>query len=189
MISLIIPAYHMNKELYDTTINCLDSVWVDPIQLILIAANQSYTVNVNNALKAAAGDVIVVGNNDLVFPDGWLAQLLPLLDAGYDIATCWTSDQEVKLENRVEEDAKFGSIFAMKRKVYETIGGFDEQFKGYFSDLDYRQRAMNMGFRIGKNLSLVIEHEAKATYKQTDPDDTEFLRSRALFEAKHGFLE
>lgn len=189
MISLIIPAYHVNQDLYETTIDCLDSVWFDPIQLILIADNQPYTVNVNAGLRAATGDIIVIGNNDLNFPEGWLAQLLPLLDGGYDIATCWTSDQEVHKENKIEENSKFGSLFAMKREVYEVLGGFDEQFKGYFSDLDYRQRALDAGFRIGKNLSLVVDHEAKTTYKLTDPLDKEFQRSKALFEAKWGWVE
>lgn len=189
MISLIIPAYHADKELYDTTVKCLNSVWNHEVQLILIADNQPYTVNVNAGLRAASGDVVVVGNNDLVFHEGWLTRLLPLLDAGYDIATCWTSDQDVKLEEDVESNAKFGSLFAMKRDVYETLGGFDEQFKGYFSDLDYRQRAIDAGFKIGKNLSLVVEHKAKATYRVTDPDDNEYQRSKLLYEAKWGFVE
>lgn len=186
--SLIIPAYHATEELYDTTITCLDSVWQDGVQLIMIADSQPYTVNVNAGLRAATGEVIIVGNNDLVFSNGWLDELLrPLGD--YDIVTCWTSDQEVTLEDRIENDAKFGSIFAMKRQVYETLGGFDEQFGGYFSDLDYRRRAIDAGFRIGKNLNMVIDHEAKTTYKQTDPDDEEYHRSMRLFEAKYGFLE
>lgn len=188
MVSLIIPAYHAAQELYDRTIDCLDSVWDEDVQLILIAANQPYTVNVNNGLKAAMGDTIVVANNDLIFPNNWLFRLTELLD-NYDIATCWTSDQNPKLSNGIEENAKFGSIFAMKRTVYETLGDFDEQFKGYFSDLDYRQRALEAGFKIGKRLDLVIEHEAKATYRLVDPDDTEYHRSKALYEAKWGFIE
>lgn len=189
-VSLILPAYHYSEDLYETTVSCLDSVWHEPIQLILIADDQPYTVNVNAGLRAATGDVLVVGNNDLVFENGWLAQLLPLLDAGYDIATCWTSDQkDVRIEERIEDNAKFGSLFAMTRKAYEILGPLDEQFRGYFSDLDYRRRALDAGLKIGKNLSLVVEHEAKATYKQTDPTDSEYLKSKSLFEAKWGFLE
>lgn len=187
--SLIIPAYHANKDLWLFTRRCLDSVWQVQVQLILIADNEPYTVNVNNGLRAATGDVIVVGNNDLTFRGNWLGQLLDVLNKGYDIATCWTSDQDYKQSDKIEAGAKFGSLFAMRRKVYETLGGFDEQFKGYFSDLDYRRRALDAGFTSGKDLGLVVKHAAKATYRQTDPDDSEYQRSMRLYEAKWGDLE
>lgn len=187
-ISLIIPAYFATQQLRDMTFKCIDSIQED-VQIILVADNQPYTVNVNNAFKACTGDIIIIGNNDLVFPKKWLTELLMPLDKGYDIATCWTSDQKYKLEDNIEDNAKFGSIFAMKRSVYETVGNFDEQFKGYFSDLDYRQRVLDAGFTIGRNLNLVIEHKAKATYNVTDKEDTEFIRSQLLYESKWGFVE
>jgi len=138
----------------------------------------------------ATGDVLILGNNDLVFPEGWLEELLSVLDSGYDIATCWTSDQDdIVMGDHIEEDAKFGALFAMRREVYETIGPFDEQFKGYFSDTDYRRRALDAGFTIGKTYNLVVHHHAKATYTLTDPDDKEFIRSARLYEIKWGYQE
>lgn len=216
--SLVIPCYWVNDELVDMTARCLNSVndttddepqeviivddgsplsvdfeddtdLVQHMQTVRREKNGGYAAAANMGMFRSAGDVIVVGNNDLIFTEGWLAGLLSVLDSGYDIATCWTSDQNVKLEDRIEEDAKFGSIFAIKRRAYELIGPFDEQFRGYFSDLDYRRRALDAGLKIGKDLNLVIKHTAKATYKQTDPDDMEYQRSKALFEAKHGFVE
>lgn len=189
-ISLIIPSYWANRKLFELTTRCLDGIWDAPLQIISIADNQPYTVNVNNALRAATGDILIIGNNDLVFPENWLERLLSVLERGYDIATCWTSDQkDVFLEEGIEEDTKFGSLFAMKRAVYDKLGGFDEQFKGYFADTDYRRRALDAGFKIGKNLNLVVGHEAKSTYKVVDPDDEEFLHSQRLFEAKYGWVE
>lgn len=179
----------MNKPLYDMTVKCLNSVWEYPVQLLLIAENQPYTVNVNNGLRAATGEIIIIANNDLVFYDGWLFDLTQLLSEGYDITTCWTSDQKVELEDGVEEDAKFGSLFAMTRKAFKKLGYFDEQFGGYFSDLDYRRRAMELGLKIGKNLNMVVEHKAQTTYRYTDPEHTEFQRSKLLYEAKWGFIE
>lgn len=155
-----------------------------------LATNGGYSKAVNEGLKHATGDVIAIGNNDLVFKKGWQDALNVILE-NYDIATCWTSDQKVKLSSsvEVERDAKFGSLFAMRRKVYDRIGGFDEQFRGYFTDLDYRQRALDARFTIGKNLSFVVDHEGKATYKETDPQDDEFFTAMRIFEAKHGWVE
>lgn len=190
-ISLIIPAYYANEDLKKMTMDCIASAGeVDELILQVDPIGEGYSKTVNKALRAATGDILVIGNNDLVFPEGWLEELLWPLDEGYDIATCWTSDQDYYLaEDTIEEGAKFGSLFAMTRQVYETLGGFDEQFKGYFADLDYRSRAIAAGAGIGKNLGLVVEHQAKATYKVTDPDDNEYLRAMRLYEAKWGFIE
>lgn len=217
--SLIIPAYFYDKDIAVMTSTCLLSVWGDrPSEVILVndgspegndsintlhplysdgildkridrPVNGGYSAAVNDGLKEATGDVLIVGNNDLTFHVSWLTGLLKPLRDGYDIATCWTSDQDVKIEYGIEEDAKFGSLFAMRRRVYDKLGGFDEQFRGYFADLDYRRRAIDAGFKIGKNLHMCVKHEAKATYRKTDPDDTEYLRAMRLYEIKHGVIE
>jgi GT2 family glycosyltransferase len=150
--------------------------------------NGGYSSAVNMGLFYAKGDIIIVGNNDLIFDKDWLPKLLKPFEEGFDVATCWTTDQKYKLEPVVSETDKFGSLFAMKRNVYETIGGFDEQFKGYFADTDYIERINQAGFRIGINKNLAVKHLAKATYKVTDPDDSEFKRAKLLFEAKYGYL-
>lgn len=218
-VSLIIPAYWLTPELEFMTAKCLASIrdvrgLIEKIivndgspsigkisilhpqyatgqldKRIDLETNNGYSHACNVGLRDAEGEILILGNNDLIFPKGWLKGLLDVLDKGYDIATCWTSDQKVKLEDRIEEGAKFGSLWAMKRHVYEKLGGFDEQFRGYFSDTDYRRRAIDAGFKIGKNLNMKVKHEAKATYKMIDPNDDEFLRSQRLFEAKYGFVE
>lgn len=188
--SLIIPAYHVTPELEKMTEACLRSVGEDVSEVILQIdpIGEGYSKTVNKALQKAQGDILIVGNNDLIFHENWLSGLLRVLDEGFDIATCWTSDQDYKLDNVIKEGDRFGSLFAMNREVYTKLGGFDEQFKGYYSDDDYRVRAKEAGFRIGMNYSMVVEHKAKATYKIIDPEDNEFVKAGRLFEAKHGFL-
>lgn len=188
MTTLIIPTYYASEELRQITKRCMDSIKEDIDQKILQEdpSGEGYCKTVNRALELADGDIIIVGNNDLVFPENWLTELLFPLNVGYDIATCWTSDQDYLIEDRIENGAKFGSLFAMHRKVYETIGGFDEMFKGYFGDTDYRRRALEAGFKVGRNRSLVVEHTAKATYDITDPKDKEFLVAQRYYEAKWG---
>lgn len=187
-VSLIIPAYMANEALKKMTLHCL-LTQREEVQTILIAAAASYTVNTNAGLRAATGDIIVVGNNDLIFPEKWLHGLLKPLEEGYDLSTVWTSDQKYVLEDRIEEGVKFGSLFAMKREVYDTIGGFDITFDGYFADTDYRRRVLDAGFKIGRNNNVVIHHKAKATYKITDKDDLEYQKAMVLYENKWGYNE
>lgn len=206
--SLIIPCYWADDDLISMTKKCLVSLHGCNIDEVIVVddgsplsyephygifcqryENGGYAAAVNSGLSLSQGDILILGNNDLVFTKGWLQGLLSVLEEGFDIATCWTGDQDYELEPVIKEGGKFGSLFAMTREVYETVGGFDEQFKGYFSDLDYRRRVLDAGFRIGMNCNLVVEHKAKATYERTDPDDNEYLRSMRLYEAKHGVVE
>lgn len=208
MTSLIIPVYTETQGLVDMTDRCLTSILrhtppnVEVIivddgstipykanigKLITLEENGGYSKAVNTALEAAQGDILVIGNNDLTFHENWLPELLFPLNVGFDIATCWTSDQRnIKLQDKIQKDAVFGSLLAMTRQTYETIGGFDEQFRGYFADTDYRKRALSYGIKIGKNMNMVVQHEAKATYAVTDPTDYEFHKASFLFEEKWG---
>lgn len=150
--------------------------------------NSGYSAACNAGLEACTGDIIIIGNNDLTFDEKWLRGLLCVLEEGFDVATCWTTDQKYTKEPVIAEWDKFGSLFAMTRQVYETIGGFDETFRGYFADTDYQQRLKKAGFRIGINKNIVVEHKAKATYSKTDPDDEEYNRAKLLFEMKYEYL-
>lgn len=217
MISFILPCYFVNEDIEEMTIDCLNSLIEttddEPEEILIIDDGSPYAVDFvdetdfkqkiqtlrkeknggyssasNMGLFYAQGDIIIIGNNDLTFPEKWLTRLLNVFDEGFDVATCWTSDQNYELEPVIAEWNKFGSLFAMKRHVYESIGGFDEQFRGYFADTDYIERIKQAGFRIGINKNLVVNHKAKATYSVTDPEDTEYERAKLLFEAKWGYL-
>lgn len=207
--SLIIPCYFLDESYVEMTRRCLASLHDRPDEIIVVddgspitpslsdcddyirlETNNGYCTAVNRGLEAATGDVLIVGNNDLIFPRIWITELLNVLGEGFDIATCWTSDQtNVILQKEIEPNAKFGSLFAMRKDVYKKVGQFDEQFRGYFADLDYMQRAKQMRVRIGKNLNLIVGHKGKATYSKTDPLDTEYQRSMRLYEIKYGAVE
>lgn len=213
-VSLIIPCYWYSAELEFMTVRCLKSVHDldNKIEKILVndgspsmgkisdlhvlysdlinkridrPVNGGYSAAVNSGLEIAEGDIIIVGNNDLEFPRKWLPELLCVLEDGYDLATCWTSDQDYVRRPEITEGGKFGSIFAMKRQILDTIGGFDEELS-YFADDDYRKRLTDAGFKIGFNRSLVINHQAKATYSKVDPDDSIYQRCKLIYQAKHG---
>jgi GT2 family glycosyltransferase len=190
-ISIIIPAYYANPELVDMTKRCLDSIrGINEIivvndgsplnaefDTIRLPENQGYASAVNVGLEASTGDFIIISNNDIVFIDPtWLEELIKPLKEGYGISTIRTSEPDGwKTEDRYEENAKFGSLWAIRRDTYETLGSLDERFgKGYGEDLDYWHRARNAGIRIVKNHNALAEHLGKATFKITDPNDKSF---------------
>lgn len=210
-ISLIIPVYTVDKELVKITDKCIKTAYdtAPGIEIIVVddgspiiykqkhgkkirlKENRGYSYAVNRGLEDAEGDILIIGNNDLVFHQNWLEKLLDVLDEGFDVATCWVSDQKdspkFKVESVIKEGGLIGSIFAMTDEVYQDVGGFDQRFRGYYSDRDLQERIDKAGYRVGMNHGLVIDHTAKATYERTDPDDDEYIKAQRLFEIKHGY--
>lgn len=185
------PCLWVNDELLEMTEECISGLYPYVDQLIVINDEGGYAETVNKGLKIADGDILLISNNDIVFVDpNWLEHITsPLKD--YDICSIRTSDSDGWVtEDRLEEGAKFGSIWAMKRIVYETIGGLDESFgKGYAEDLDYRRRALNAGFKIVKNHNGLVEHHGKATFKKVDPEDESYRSAMKRYKEKWGFIE
>ncbi len=205
-VSIIIPCYWANQELIDLTNKCLaglpsglEVIVVDdgsPIKeepcfgtLIRLPENQGYGSAVNAGLDAANGDFIVISNNDIIFiqPD-WLDHLLKPLKEGAGISTIRTTEPDGWFtEDRYEENAKFGSLWAMTRAAYEALGSLDERFgKGYGEDLDYWHRARDAGIRIVKNHNGLAEHLGKATFKVIDPKDKSFNSFVFTYKEKWG---
>ena len=187
-ISVIIPCLWDRQEFIDLTYKCVSSMG-NVGQVLIVADNKGYAENVNVGLKEASGDVLIICNNDIEFiqPD-WLKHLLKPLEIGYDIASIRTTDSDGwTTKDVITEGNKFGSLWAMKRNVYDTIGGLDESFgKGYFEDLDYQKRAEDSGFRVAKNHAGIVEHIGKATFRVVDPGDTSFQEAKEKFIYKWG---
>lgn len=214
MISAIVPCLWVNEELVDMTIKCVsglkqateidDLIIVDDgspfdyfgqavrrlegyIQIIREQQNNGYATAVNSGLKVAKGEIIVVCNNDIEFiQHGWLHHLTWPLEE-YDICSIRTSDSDGwETKDELEEGAKFGSLWAMRREVYEKIGGLDESFGNYFEDLDYQKRAEDAGFKVVKNHAGLVHHIGKATFSQTDPEDKNYFEAMDKFKKKWG---
>lgn len=203
--STIIPCYFYDDSFVEMTKNCLESldferpdqvIVVDDgspvssdIATVVLPQNKGFGGAVNSALKLAYGDIIVVSNNDIVFTPNWLSELCKPLKLGFDVSSIVTSDQGWETKDLITEGDRFGSLWAMKREVYEKIGGFDEQFgMGYFEDTDYYLRAKKAGFKIGKNWNGLVEHKGKATFSVVDPHDNQYLQSQKLFKDKWGYI-
>jgi len=161
------------------------------VDKVVVQNNKGFPGAVNAGLEVAKGDILIQANNDIMFTPGWLAALVKPLDMGYDISSIRTTDNTgYEVEDKITEGDKFGSIWAITRQVYETLGGLDERFgQGNFEDLDYRRRALDAGFRIAKNHASVVEHRGRATFDVIDPRHELFGRNRELFRNKHGFVE
>lgn len=151
--------------------------------------NKGYAGAVNAGLKLAEGEVFIICNNDIEFIQyDWLDHLKKGFNEGYDIVSLRTTDADGWLaDDFISEGDKFGSFWAMRREVFETVGGLDETFgRGYFEDLDYQKRAEGAGFKVGKNHAGIVHHLSKSTFKEVDPTDQSYYAALERFKEKWG---
>lgn len=208
MISIIFPCYWVTPEHVAMTVRCVLSMneTGKPDEVILVddgsplspgevpefisrPVNGGYAAAVNTGLAAAKGNILIICNNDIVFiQPRWLDHLIKPLNEGYGISSIRTTDADGwTVEDKITEGDKFGSIWALKREVYEKIGPLDDSFgKGYFEDLDYQKRAEDDGFKVAKNHAGLVEHVGKATFKEIDPDDKVYQGAMKKFVKKWG---
>lgn len=208
-VSMVMPCYFKDVELVEMTKLALESIGDEkPTEIILVddasplhpviegvtyirrKTNGRFPKAVNTGLKHTTGDVIVVANNDIIFYPGWLEGLLKGLER-YDIASIRVSDSDGwNTEELFTENDRFGSLWAMSRKVYETIGGLDTDFKlGAFEDLDYYNRAKKAGFDIGKYHGALVEHIGRATNSKEFPNYEDFTSSKEVYIKKYGQVD
>ena len=202
MISVIIPIYIANLELLDIVNRCLQSlgdydlVTVDdasPIPfdaIIKHEVNTGFTKSVNDGIKKAKGDILVIANDDIVFVPGWEKALLdPLQDPTIGVCSLPTNDEELSGPKGLLDNQKFGSIWATRRDVIDKVGLLDETMPNYFQDTDMYKRVKNAGYRVVKNNTLVIPHIGKATYSKVDPNDDCYYQDMEVFRKKWGQVE
>ena len=90
-------------------------------------------------------------------------------------------------ENKTYEvDAVSGSFMMMRREVYNTIGGFDEQFFMYGEDLDLCYRVQKAGYKVFYVHNTTIIHYKGESTKRSSIDETKhFYNAQHLFVKKH----
>jgi GT2 family glycosyltransferase len=127
-ISVIIPHYPFSRDIDNKLQRCVDSLSGYDELLIIVNEGTGFAKAVNQGLKLAKGEYLMVVNNDIEWRSGNLKDLCI-----EDVVTSPTVNGA--------SQPFWGSFFCIPRKVYEKIGGLDEQFEmGYYEDEDYIKR-------------------------------------------------
>ncbi len=152
----------LNKEIIvvddcstDNTQELMKTKYPD-VKYIRHEQNKGLSVTRNTGLKASTGDWIMS-----LDADDWIDKDLLELSIGYkdaDIVGVWQQEFGERAEihhfhpNPSHEDFlngnKINCSSLFKRKVYETIGGYDESLKKGYEDWQYWIRATKAGFTV-----------------------------------------
>jgi GT2 family glycosyltransferase len=174
------------------------------------AQNLGFPIAVNQGIKAAQGEIIVVLNNDIIVTPFWLdhlAEHLKDFDIIGPMSNSVSGPQKVGAASYSNPSGidNFAAVIygnnqgraipfhrlvffcvAIKKSVIDKIGLLDEQFSpGNFEDDDFCLRAVEAGFKLGIAEDVFIYHEGSATHKSLNLDyQTLMATNRAKFQAK-----
>jgi GT2 family glycosyltransferase len=182
------------------------------VNLLFADHNLGFAPAVNWGLSSARGDYLVILNNDVVLPPGWLAPLLHRLAAPEvgmvgpvtnrtgneaQIETTYTTYEEMVRFAAERAASHAGRHFrgrmltmfclALRRAVYEQIGPLDERFEiGLFEDDDYSMRVRSAGYSLLCAEDVFVHHFGEMSLGQL-PQGTYgplFHENRRRWEAK-----
>jgi GT2 family glycosyltransferase len=185
------------------------------VRVVLNRQNRGFAAATNQGLNQAAGDALILLNNDTLVADGWRDGLLR-----------WLEDRQIGLVgpvtnrtcNEAQIDAPYRSYeellefvrrrrsahegegndlamlamfcLALRRDVWQRIGPLDEQFEvGMFEDDDYALRVRRAGWRVVCAEGVFVHHFGQASFGElclTGRYDQVLEANRRRFEAKWG---
>ncbi len=169
------------------------------VRVIAHEKNLGFSRGYNAAVPAAKGIVAVLLNNDTEVERGWLAPLVDslLADPQVGIATSkvlfygtdrvnsaggflklWTGGGELGFGEAGDQPPwnapldpfyASGAALAMKRELYQRLGGLDEIMFAYGEDFDLSWRARLAGYRVLYCPNSVVHHHFSGTWKSFNP--------------------
>jgi GT2 family glycosyltransferase/Flp pilus assembly protein TadD len=170
----------------------------DSFTLIVNNENKGFAAGCNQGIRAAAGEYVLLLNNDVVVTIGWLDGMLECLqavpdtgfvgpmtdnisgiqkvpDVGYgDLSGLddYARDfRERYRHRRIFSRRVVGFCMLFRRELVERIGYLDESFgSGNFEDDDYCLRAAIEGYRNVIAGDVFIHHAGSATFKGNNFD-------------------
>ncbi|GEM_PF-6670741 len=230
-VSLILPLY--NSEIFiDECLEAVESQTFKDFELIIIddcskdktleildkkgykyhkhTTNQGFTKTVNEGLKMAKGEYIVLADHDLILEKDYLAKLLEVnrdivssrlyyykqkdkiraLNIKINLLTGKTAvlgrDEIDKgqFSNLGKLDSMGAACLLVKKTVYDKIGLFDEGFLHFYVDTDFCFRAKKAGYEI-------FSSQAKSWHKKEEHEVfskkllDKYYHDKKLFLKKH----
>jgi len=161
------------------------------LRVILNDVNRGFGAACNQAFAESAGEILCFLNNDTVVTRGWLSAMVHTLVSSQEVGLVGPSSNGVANEARVESgytsldglhewagdfvwrhDGESFSIpmlalycAALRREVWEDVGGLDERFEiGMFEDDDFSRRIRRAGYDIRCLRGVWVHHFQEASF-------------------------
>lgn len=154
-----------------------ESVEAVPVKVITNSCNEGFARAVNLGLVMSDAPYVVLLNNDVEVPAGWLETLIEAMEAYPHIGALGalsTAKTQATWEGRfrgagvgVIEHYRLGqlsySCVILRREAIDQVGLLDEEFFLYGEDDDYNIRLIQAGWSVAIHRDITVKHEHGAT--------------------------
>ena len=168
--------------------------------------NLGYARGNNSAAAEAEGDVLLFLNQDLVLDSRFVIEILRSLERAQDVAIAGGTLRSARNGRLITGgvrvlpggfaynyirgpgpcDAVSGAAIAVRRTVFERLGGFDESLFMYYEETDLCLRAWEAGFGVVHNpQAIAFDLTPSRARRTSDPFLFHMLRNRPIFYAMH----
>jgi len=140
-----------NKETIDYLKNCGERV--------IFQENKGYGGGCNAGAKITKNEIIVFLNCDLFVGYNWLNNLLePFKDEKVAITGARLFNNEGIEYPTLKTGRAVGCCFAVRRKIFEEMGGFDENFFLFFEETDFCDRVITAGYKVIRSEAMITHY-------------------------------
>lgn len=180
------------------------------VRLIESGRNDGFGAGVNRGVRESHGAYVAVLNPDVEVQENWLQPLIDTLASHPDVGLVTPTILLADPNNRVnacgnrphltgltfciglnqpappvssppqEVPAISGAAFAIRRALWDQLGGFDEQFFMYLEDTDLSWRAVRHGYKVMHVPASRVVHEYELTVSAAKLYHLEYNRLRML---------
>jgi len=181
----------------DRTLRILQSY--PEVKVIRNKSNAGFPVAVNQAAHLARGEFLVILNVDTEVDPDWLFELVSVLKSDPEVAICGSRIVDARDRNTVQQLGvmvdKFGfgiyilhlnrdiqevfmvsaTALAVKRGVFNLVGGLDEEFFIFEEDLDFCWRVRLAGYKVMVNSRSSVYHTGGSAIQGGFPGNGQFI--------------
>ena len=212
MISIIVPVYNRQEMSYECISAVMENTEPGTYEIIVVdngsdpefkppfsgfnelkviknSSNLGFPVAVNRGIREAAGDIIILLNNDVTVVPSWAEHLIYHLNeyaivssitnyaAGiqnvivesynninelYEVAEAIYDEHEGESEN---VNFVIGFVLAFKKSLYDEIGEFDESlWPCSGEEINFCFEAVKAGYKVGVACDVYVHHEGSQTF-------------------------
>lgn len=176
----------------DDSIKILDQL---PVELVLRERNGGFAAAVNSGLKFAVSnnyDIALVANSDLAVDDAKCREIIQQFSYfnNDDVAVIGFVESNrgiIAVETPQGADIS-GFLFAVRLRILEHIGYFDETFFMYGEEQDYFRRVSDNRLTIIQS-GVAVDHRAEGSGTSRYRNSWLAIRNSLLLEAKRNSLK
>lgn len=181
-----------DKRSNDKTLDMVKRYIKKGLQIKYLRENISMAQGRKQGAKYAKGEVLLHLDSDMEITEDLLEEIDALLSRKYDAlvipedsvgTTFWAKCKW--LEKKCYEGVvHMESLRAIKKTVYDMLGGHDEQMV-FSEDKDLDIRVRNAGYKVGRTQNIIIHHEGELHLFDTMRKKANYSHSANIFAQKH----